>query len=148
MSNNKYKILIIDDEDDVRNKTQALLEKNGYKVISAKSCVNGQMMFSSHRPDLVILELNLSDFDGLEFLKEIRKNDLTPVIVLSSRKEEKDKVLALDMGANDYIINNGYHTHKVLSIDDAITLSAQFSSKIFIDEISMVRIDIFDNIMN
>lgn len=101
--NNKYKILIIEDETHINNLLKALLETNGYQVISAKNCQSGQMLFTSHRPDLVILDLGLPDFDGMTFLKNVRKSSLTPVIVLSARTDEKDKVDALDTGANDYI---------------------------------------------
>ncbi|MGN1418528.1 MAG: response regulator transcription factor [Acutalibacteraceae bacterium] len=103
MTNNKYKILVIEDEENINNLLTALLETNGYQVISAKSCQNGKMLFSSHRPDLVILDLGLPDFDGMTFLKDVRKDSLTPVIVLSARSDEEDKVGALDMGANDYV---------------------------------------------
>ncbi len=73
MHNNKYKILIIEDEDNINNLLKALLETSGYQVVSAKSCGNGQMLFASHRPDLVILDLGLPDFDGTTFLKSVRK---------------------------------------------------------------------------
>lgn len=101
--NNKYKILIIEDEDNINNLLKALLETSGYQAISSKTCQNGKMMFTSYRPDLIILDLGLPDCDGMTFLKEIRKEFLTPVIVLSARAEEKDKVNALDAGANDYV---------------------------------------------
>lgn len=103
MDNNKYKILVIEDEKNINNLLVALLETNGYQVISAESCRGGQMLFSSHKPDLVILDLGLPDFDGITFLKDIRQNFITPVIVLSARTDERDKVSALDIGANDYV---------------------------------------------
>lgn len=103
MNNNKYKILLVEDEDHINNLVTTLLTASGYQVISAASCRNGLMLFSSHIPDLVILDLGLPDLDGMEFLKTIRKDSLTPLIVLSARTEESDKVEALDMGANDYI---------------------------------------------
>ncbi len=101
--NNKYKILVIEDEENINNLITALLEKNGYQVISAKNCAGGQMLFSSYRPDLVILDLGLPDIDGMIFLKKARIDSLTPIIVLSARSDDKDKVNALDAGANDYI---------------------------------------------
>lgn len=103
MINNKYKILVIEDEDNINNLLKALLETSGYQVITAKNCKNGQTLFTSHRPDLVILDLGLPDCDGMTFLEEIRKESLTPVIVVSARSEDKDKVDALDLGANDYV---------------------------------------------
>jgi len=101
--NNKYKILIIEDEDHINNLLKNLLETNGYQVISTGTCQSGQMLFYSHRPDLVILDLGLPDSDGMTFLRDTRKDSLTPIIVLSARTDEKDKVDALDIGANDYI---------------------------------------------
>lgn len=103
MNNNKYRILVIEDEDNIKTFVSALLEANNYQVVTAESCNSGLMMFNSHRPDLVILDLGLPDLDGTEFLKAIRKTSSVPVIVLSARTDEKDKVSALDMGANDYV---------------------------------------------
>ncbi len=101
--NNRYKILVVEDEANIRNFVMTLLEANDYQAIGASSCREAQLMFLSHRPDLVILDLGLPDLDGTTFLKEIRKESNTPVIVLSARSDETDKVYALDIGANDYV---------------------------------------------
>ncbi len=101
--NNKYKILIIEDEENIRKFVTALFEANDYQVLTAQTAEAGLLMFASHLPDLVILDLGLPDLEGTEFLKAIRKNYLTPVIVLSARTNERDKVEALDLGANDYV---------------------------------------------
>ncbi len=103
MSNNKYKILIVEDDPNISSFIQTMLEANGYQVLSAQRCRQGMLMFSSHRPDLVVLDLGLPDLDGEEFLRSVRKTSLTPILVLSARTEEQDKVSALDLGANDYI---------------------------------------------
>ena len=103
MSNNKYKILVIEDESNIQTIIETILESNGYQVITAGTCAEGQMMFRSYLPDLVILDLGLPDADGLEFISAVRSFSLIPVIILSARTLEKDKVTALDMGANDYI---------------------------------------------
>ena len=106
MSNNKYKVLIIEDEQNINNLLDTLMQANGYQTIIATSCGSGLMMYASHRPDIVILDLGLPDKDGISFLTEIRKTDFTPVIVLSARSDEKDKVEALNLGANDYVQNH------------------------------------------
>ncbi len=104
MNNNRYKILVIEDESNIRSFAKAILEANDYQVITADTCQNGIMMFSSHRPNLVLLDLGLPDKDGLEFIRTIREQqEATPVLVLSARTGETDKVDALDLGANDYI---------------------------------------------
>ncbi|MBQ4151043.1 MAG: response regulator transcription factor [Clostridia bacterium] len=103
MNNNKYRILIVEDEANILTFVTALLEANDYKVISAKNYAMAKTMYASYIPDLVILDLGLPDKDGGALLSEIRNTDLTPVIVLSARSDEREKVKMLDMGANDYI---------------------------------------------
>lgn len=104
MSNNKYKILVVEDESNIRSFIETILEANDYQAITASTCTQGLMMFGSHIPDLVILDLGLPDRDGLEFIGEVRKSNITPIIVLSARTDESDKVAALDLGANDYVV--------------------------------------------
>lgn len=103
MSNNKYKILIVEDDRGIANFVQTVLEANGYQVLIADRCGQGILVFASHVPDLVILDLGLPDMDGEEFIRQIRSISTAPIIVLSARSEESDKVTVLDMGANDYI---------------------------------------------
>lgn len=101
--NNKYKILVIEDEANILRFVTALLHANNYFVIVAETAEKGLLMFTSHHPDLVVLDLGLPDRDGTLLLQDIRKTSSVPVMVLSARSEESDKVEALDMGANDYV---------------------------------------------
>ena len=101
--NNKYKILLVEDEPNICNLVGTMLESAGYQVISAHTCAMARTMFFSHVPDLVILDLGLPDEDGMSFLVNVRAESATPVIVLSARSDEQDKVDALDAGANDYV---------------------------------------------
>lgn len=103
MSNNKYKILVVEDDTGISGMIQTFLESNGYQVLTAQRCQQGILMMSSHVPDLVILDLGLPDMDGEEFIRITRRSSMIPIIVLSARMEEMDKVTALDLGANDYI---------------------------------------------
>ena len=103
MSNNKYKVLVIEDEANICNLLETILTTNGYQVVIEGTCNEGIMMMHSYVPDLVILDLGLPDRDGLEFIKAVRQADTTPILVVSARSNENDKVLALDLGANDYI---------------------------------------------
>ena len=100
---NKYRVLIVEDERNIVDFVTALLESGDYQVLTAGSCKAGEMMFSSHQPDLVVLDLGLPDADGISLLKYIRRSSAVPVIVLSARTGESDKVEALDNGANDYV---------------------------------------------
>ena len=101
--NNKYKVLLVEDEPNICNLVGTMLDSAGYQVISAHTCAMARTMFFSHVPDLVILDLGLPDEDGMSFLVSVREQTVTPVIVLSARSDEQDKVEALDAGANDYV---------------------------------------------
>ncbi len=103
MSNNKYKILVVEDDCNISSMIQTILESSGYQVLTAQRCQQGILMLSSHVPDLVILDLGLPDMDGEEFIRIARRGSMLPIIVLSARTEEQDKIAALDLGANDYI---------------------------------------------
>ncbi|MDD6478809.1 MAG: response regulator transcription factor [Oscillospiraceae bacterium] len=103
MIQNKYKILLVEDEKNVRNIVATMLETEGYQTILANSCSSAKTLFTSYLPELVILDLGLPDMDGMNFLEFVRKDSLIPIIVLSARTNESDKIAALDGGANDYI---------------------------------------------
>ena len=94
---------MVEDDQNIAGMIQTLLETNGYQVLQAQRCRQGILMLSSHVPDLVVLDLGLPDLDGEEFIRIVRGSSMVPIIVLSARSEEKDKVYALDLGANDYI---------------------------------------------
>jgi len=103
MIQNKYKILLVEDETNIRNLVSTMLDTAGYQAILADSCERAKTLYSSYIPDLIILDLGLPDEDGMNFLDFVRKKSLTPIIVLSARTTEADKISALDAGANDYI---------------------------------------------
>lgn len=103
MKNNKYKILLVEDDAGIRSVVKTMLEAENYQVILSDTCHMAKTLFASYQPDVVILDLGLPDADGTEFLQFVRRDSLTPIIVLSARSDEKDKVTALDAGANDYV---------------------------------------------
>ena len=100
---NKYKVLLVEDEQNIRTLVSTMLDTNGYQAIGAETCSAAKLMYDSYMPDLVILDLGLPDADGIQIIHHIRKDALTPIIVLSARTGEQDKVRALDLGANDYV---------------------------------------------
>ncbi|WP_317853671.1 response regulator [Chakrabartyella piscis] len=100
----KEKILIIEDEAMIRKFMETTLKSNGYQSIAATTGKEALIMMSSHCPDLVILDLGLPDMEGTEILRDLRRWSNLPLIVVSARSAEKDKVLALDLGADDYIV--------------------------------------------
>ena len=127
MGNNKYKILIVEDDRNIVSFVQTILETNGYQVLTAERCGQGLMVFSSHLPDLVILDMGLPDMDGENFIRNVRSISTAPIIVLSARTDEQDKVSALDLGANDYITKPFGTAELVARIRAALRISRQGS---------------------
>jgi len=125
MGNNKYKILIIEDDRSICGFLDTTLQAAGYQVVSAHSAAQGQLVFSSHQPDLIILDLGLPDLDGMELLARIRSGSSVPILILSARMEEHDKVTALDMGANDYITKPFSNGELLARIRAALRISRQ-----------------------
>lgn len=96
-------VLIVDDEPQIRRLLRVCLERNGYQVVEASSGEEGIDRAIERQPDLVLLDLGLPDMDGLAVLSRIREWSQVPVLIVSVRGREDDKIKALDSGANDYI---------------------------------------------
>lgn len=128
MSNNRYKILVVEDEANIRSFMETILDANGYRALGAATCAQAELMFSSHRPDLIILDLGLPDRDGLDFIPYVRRSALTPIVVLSARTTEEDKIRALDLGANDYI-TKPFGTGELLARVRASLRSARYGTQ-------------------
>ena len=103
MSHNKCRILVIEDDIGIANFIQTMLIGAGYQVLHAADGATAQMLINSHCPDLVILDLGLPDMDGVKIIQQVRAWSRMPIVVVSARTQEKDKVAALDIGADDYI---------------------------------------------
>jgi two-component system KDP operon response regulator KdpE len=96
-------ILVVEDEPQMRRFLRATLTTNGYKMLEASTAQDGIRQASVQHPDLIILDLGLPDMDGLDVTRQLREWSNTPIIVLSARNQEHDKVMALDAGADDYL---------------------------------------------
>lgn len=99
----REKILVVEDEKSISHFICTILNSNGYETMQARSGEEALSMISSHCPDLIILDLGLPDMDGLEVLNNLRSWSSLPVVVVSARSHEHDKVKALDLGADDYL---------------------------------------------
>ncbi|MBO7631995.1 MAG: response regulator transcription factor [Lachnospiraceae bacterium] len=100
---NKPIILVVEDDAPVRNLMSTTLKTHDYKYLTAPSGREAIMLASSHNPDVVFLDLGLPDMDGVDVIKQIRSWSNMPIIVISARSEEDDKITALDAGADDYL---------------------------------------------
>ena len=101
--NIRDKVLVVEDEKSISGFIRAILSSNGYDVIIARSGSEAFSMIISHCPDLVVLDLGLPDMDGMQIIETVRQWTQLPIIVVSARSYERDKVSALDKGADDYI---------------------------------------------
>ena len=99
----KEKVLIVEDELGIRNFIATILNANDYDAITASSGTDAMSMVTSHCPDVLLLDLGLPDMDGMEIVRAVRSWSNMPIVVISARNHERDKVEALDAGADDYI---------------------------------------------
>jgi two-component system, OmpR family, KDP operon response regulator KdpE len=103
MSEQGLRVLVVDDERAIRRFVRAALTSQGHTVVEAETAQAGISAATTERPDLIILDLGLPDLDGIEVVRRLREWSTTPIIVLSVRSHEEDKIAALDAGADDYI---------------------------------------------
>ncbi|CCM93266.1 DNA-binding response regulator KdpE [Klebsiella pneumoniae subsp. pneumoniae ST512-K30BO] len=96
-------VLIIEDEHAIRRFLRTALEADGMRVFEAETLQRGLIEAATRKPDLAILDLGLPDGDGIDFIRDLRQWSQMPIIVLSARSEEHDKIAALDAGADDYL---------------------------------------------
>ena len=103
MAENKQKIMIVDDDKNIAQLIRLLLEKQGYAVTTCENGSEALRLFESTKPDLLILDIMLPGMDGWEVCRSVRQQSATPIIMLSAKDETFDKVLGLELGADDYI---------------------------------------------
>jgi DNA-binding response OmpR family regulator len=96
-------ILIIEDEPELVKVLRSYLEKSGYKVLTAYKGDTGLATWENNKPDLVILDLNLPGMDGLDVARAIRRQADTPIIMVTARVDEADRLIGLELGADDYV---------------------------------------------
>ncbi|MDD4075424.1 MAG: response regulator transcription factor [Eubacteriales bacterium] len=101
--NDKRTILVIEDDPYISHFIDISLSKEAYAVLIAKTAAEGLFLISSHHPEIVLLDLGLPDKDGIDLLRELRTFSDVPVLIVSARGQETEKIAALDLGANDYI---------------------------------------------
>jgi len=104
VTTDKALVLVIEDEAPIRCFLRAFLESQGFRFLEAGSGEEGLGMAASHQPDVILLDLGLPGMDGLDVIRRVRQWTATPILVLSARGKEQDKIDALDAGADDYLI--------------------------------------------
>lgn len=132
---NNSRILVVEDDSAVRNLIVTTLDTNNYKYLTAPNGKTAVMEAASHNPDIILLDLGLPDMDGVEIIRKIRTWSDVPIIVISARSEDTDKIEALDSGADDYLT-------KPFSVDELLArirvtqrriLGMQKTSSVFVN---------------
>jgi two-component system KDP operon response regulator KdpE len=103
MTQAMHQILIIEDEPAIRGVLRVLLESEGYRCVEADSALRAEIEARTHKPDLLLIDLGLPDADGLKVIRRVRAWSQVPIVVLSARTMEEQKIAALDAGADDYV---------------------------------------------
>lgn len=120
----KKTILIVEDDKYIINFISTSMKKEGYKYFVAKNVDEALSLFSANRPELIILDLGLPDADGTDVIKKVRESAEVPIIVVSARQEESEKIKALDLGADDYVTKPFYMGELMARIRVAIRKSS------------------------
>lgn len=103
MTRAMHQVLVVEDEPDIRNIIRAILDAEHYRVVEAATSQRGEIEARTHKPDLILLDLGLPDGDGVNVIRSVRAWSPVPIVVLSARTHEAQKVAALDAGADDYV---------------------------------------------
>lgn len=111
---NKPLILVVEDDTAVRNLITTTLKAHDYRYLTAVNGESAVLEASSHNPDVILLDLGLPDIDGSEVLRQIRSQSEVPILVVSARGQEREKVEALDLGADDYV-TKPFHINELLA---------------------------------
>lgn len=124
-----YQVLIADDETEIRQLLRLYLEKDGYEVLEAQNGEEALQIFQKHAVDLLLLDIMMPQKNGYQVLKEIRSQNNVPVIILSAKGQDEDKILGLDLGADDYISKPFNPLEAMARINSNIRRFYSFGSK-------------------
>ncbi len=100
---NEFLVLVVEDDKPIQNLITTTLKMNGYRFVTAAKGSDAIMLSASNKPDIIVLDLGLPDIDGVEVIENIRTWSDVPIIIVSARSEDRDKIIALDKGADDYL---------------------------------------------
>ncbi len=135
---NKYQILVVEDDAPVRNLITTTLKANDYRYITTGTGEGAVMDAASHNPDIILLDLGLPDIDGIEVIRRVRSWSNVPIIVISARSEDSDKIDALDAGADDYLT-------KPFSVDELLARLRVTLRRLALIQVDMPQQSTYEN---
>jgi two-component system KDP operon response regulator KdpE len=137
-----YRVLVVDDEPEIRNIIRVLLEAEGYRIAEAATASRAAVAARTEKPDLVLLDLGLPDGDGLAVLRNIRAWSPVPLVVLSARTMEEQKIAALDAGADDYVTKPFSAPELLARVRAALRRNAQAAAQTAVVHIGECELDL------
>jgi two-component system, OmpR family, KDP operon response regulator KdpE len=137
-----HQILLIEDDAAIRNVLRVLLQSEQYRVIEAATAARAEVEARSHKPDLLLVDLGLPDGDGVKVIRRVRDWSPVPIIVLSARTMEEQKVAALDAGADDYVTKPFSAPELLARVRSALRRSVRGTEQLPLLELGAVRIDL------
>lgn len=142
MTQAMHRVLVIEDDAGIRNVLRVLLQAEQYRVIEAETAARAEIEARSHRPDLLLVDLGLPDGDGIKVIKNVRTWSPVPIIVLSARTMEAQKIAALDAGADDYVTKPFSAPELVARVRAALRRSARSTEQSPILQLGSTTIDL------
>jgi two-component system, OmpR family, KDP operon response regulator KdpE len=137
-----HAILVIEDDAAIRNVLRVLLEAEHYRVVEAETAARAAIEARSHRPDLLLVDLGLPDGDGLKVIRDVRTWSAVPIVVLSARTMEAQKIAALDVGADDYVTKPFSAPELLARVRAALRRTARSSDQPPVVQLGKIRIDL------
>ncbi len=142
MTRAMYRVLVVEDEPEIRHIIRVLLEAEGYRIAEAESAARAEVAARTEKPDLVLLDLGLPDRDGLAVLRSIRAWSPVPLVVLSARTMEEQKIAALDAGADDYVTKPFSAPELLARVRAALRRNAQAAQQTALVHIGKCELDL------
>lgn len=142
MTQAMHSILVIEDDPAIRNVLRVLLQAEHYRVVEAATAARAVIEARSHRPDLLLVDLGLPDGDGLKVIRDVRAWSVVPIVVLSARTMETQKIAALDAGADDYVTKPFSAPELLARVRAALRRSARGAEQLPLLQLGSVEVDL------
>ena len=137
-----HQVLVVEDEPAIRNVLAVLLEAEGYRVIAADTALRAEIESRSHKPDLLLIDLGLPDGDGIAIIRRVRAWSPMPIVVLSARTQEEQKIAALDAGADDYVTKPFSAAELLARVRAALRRNVRGSERTGVLKLGLLQIDL------